>query len=107
MYRALAHQCQLQGLSPLIDNAKPDTVGHAVLRSKAAQYMRASPDDFMPFIVDDSGEDAAVQMQRYCDRVENTSEWGTQIELQALAAALKVHIQVRGSLSPLKLFFLI
>lgn len=94
MYRSLAHQCELRGLNDLIDN-KSALDAHTVLRQKAAAYIAAHPDDFLPFILEDSDVSPAEQLEKYCRVLTETAAWGSQVELQALAAALQVHIQVR------------
>lgn len=94
MYRSLAHQCELKDLNALIDN-KSSLEAHIVLRQKAADHIAAHPDDFMPFILDDSGVAPAEQLEKYCRNLKDTATWGSQVELQALAAALRIQIQVR------------
>lgn len=93
MYRALAHQCELHGLQELVDN-ETSLTSHQVLRRKAAKHIREHPDEYMPFVMDDSDVQPAEQLKKYCQDVESTAAWGTQVELQALAAALSVHVQV-------------
>ena len=94
MYRALAHQCNLHEQPQLVDGA--DTLSaHTVLRKKAAAHVKAHATEFEPFIVDtDKEQSADEQMQAFLLGVMGI-EWGTQVELQALAAELCVHIQVR------------
>jgi OTU-like cysteine protease len=94
MYRALAHQCLLHKQSGLVDECAALTA-HQVLRRKAAAHVQEHADAFAPFIVDtDDCATAEEQMQKHLDGILGL-EWGTQVELQALAAALQVHIQVR------------
>lgn len=60
--------------------------------------MRARPDDFLPFLaLDDdagTGKSSRALFDEYCDRVANTSDWGGQLELRALACALETPIHV-------------
>ena len=72
--------------------------------------MRAHPQDFRPFVLQedvaggegggggaDGGgaeEGGADAYEAYCSEVETTAAWGGQVEAQALAGALGVHIQV-------------
>ena len=60
------------------------------IRSKIANYMRAHQDDFIFFIDTASGEPLTKeQYEQYCARVEQSSDWGGHIELQAFAACFK------------------
>ena len=94
MYRALAHQCHLNEQSALVDG-EDTLLAHNVLRQKAAAYVKAHSAEFEPFVVDtDKEESTEQQMQTFLDGILGV-EWGTQVELQALAATLAVHIQVR------------
>ncbi|GAA6021085.1 hypothetical protein JCM8202_003844 [Rhodotorula sphaerocarpa] len=57
-------------------------------RRHAAAYMRAHPDDFLPFLpseVDPDNMMSSEEFQRYCDTVEKTSEWGGEPEIRALS----------------------
>eukprot|EP00271_Cylindrocystis_brebissonii_P000207 TRINITY_DN10248_c2_g2_i1.p1 TRINITY_DN10248_c2_g2~~TRINITY_DN10248_c2_g2_i1.p1 ORF type:complete len:407 (+),score=80.97 TRINITY_DN10248_c2_g2_i1:69-1223(+) len=111
LYRAVAHQLGLRGGSPRYD--------FSGIRSLAANYMRSHPDDFIPFVTSEhaededsvqtakaggraggegaleaEAEDPSVKFHRYCQEVESSSAWGGQLELEALAHALKKHITV-------------
>jgi hypothetical protein len=93
MYRALAHQCEQQGAVYLIGNLSP-LKAHSLLRRKAASYIEAHADVFAPFLVDgDRAEPAGEQITKLCEGIRGV-EWGTQVELQALAAELQVFIEV-------------
>lgn len=94
MYRAVAHQCELHKQGSLIDN-KDALTAYKILREKAAAHVEAHAAEFEPFIVDaDREQSAQEQMQAFLQGVRGL-EWGTQVELQALAAAMCTHIQVR------------
>ncbi len=92
LYRALADQCvqNLQDLHP--DLAKEVATwekgaGHTQVRGLCAAFMRQHMDDFAPFVdTDDFGA--------YIDKIENTAEWGGDVELTALARRLQSHIHV-------------
>ncbi|KZT59786.1 cysteine proteinase [Calocera cornea HHB12733] len=98
MFTAVADQLHLLGLLPAAE-ARPETTRHA-----AAQYMRAHPDDFLPFLPSVEGEDGqgatddglmtAQQFERYCGNIDSTAQWGGQPELLALAKAYGVEIDV-------------
>lgn len=94
MYHALAHQLELHGYEGRLDDAGA-TPAHVTLRQRAAAHVRAHGDAFLPFIArDGDAREPAEQLESYCRGVEG-SEWGTQVELQALVAELKLPITVR------------
>ena len=93
MYHALAHQCQICHVEDIFKEVA-SVSRHQILRDKAAAYIEANSDQFLPFIVDaNSQEPDLVQMSNYLKSVRGFA-WGSQVELQALAAALKAEIQV-------------
>ena len=59
-----------------------------------AEYMRAHPDDFLPFIDHEDGIMSEQQFAEYCDNVANTSCWGGQLELRALVHSLQTPILI-------------
>ncbi|KAE8216392.1 hypothetical protein CF327_g419 [Tilletia walkeri] len=77
-------------------------------RHAAAEYMRAHPDDFIPFMADEdvvtgakekvgsSNESKAPEahFEEYCSAIENTGVWGGQPEILALSHAYEVPIHV-------------
>ncbi|KZO95179.1 cysteine proteinase [Calocera viscosa TUFC12733] len=98
MFTAVADQLHLLGLLPAAD-ARPE-----VTRRAAAQYIRAHPADFVPFLPSVTGEDGqgatddglmtSLQFDKYCEKIERTAAWGGQPELLALAKAFRVEIDV-------------
>ncbi|KAJ1801251.1 OTU protein [Coemansia sp. RSA 2399] len=73
---------------------------HLEMRSRAAKYMRANRDDFLPFMTHDSGDMfSEADFANHCNRVENTADWGGQHEITALSHALElpVHIYQTGT----------
>lgn len=70
------------------------------LRRRAVAFMRAHPDDFLPFAAglleqaERTGTTAEEAFGKYCDRMETSAEWGGQLELQALSRVLGVRIRV-------------
>ena len=63
MFRAI--EDQLSRFPEKDDVSGPEDV--AGLRAATANYMRAHPDDFMPFVTDiDSDRDMADQFETYC-----------------------------------------
>ena len=92
LYRALAHQCMRS-----VDELEPEVAsqvatweqggGHEQMRRMCATFMKQHTDDFAPFVdTDDFGA--------YVDKIENSAEWGGDVELMALARRLKSHIHV-------------
>lgn len=74
------------------------------LRKLTADYMRANKDDILPFMSHSDSDEIFTEQQyeEYCSKVENTTEWGGQIEIQALSNALKCPIKVlQATASPM------
>ncbi|CAK0784589.1 hypothetical protein CVIRNUC_007793 [Coccomyxa viridis] len=67
------------------------------IRAKAAAYMRAHPDQFLPFMpeaADEGVQDPQARFEEYCSEVEKSSAWGGQLELEALSRAYQRRITV-------------
>ncbi|KAJ1678831.1 OTU protein [Spiromyces aspiralis] len=65
------------------------------LRKQTAKYMREHVDDFMPFMIHDSGDMFTEDdFQKYCDELEITAVWGGQQEILALSHVFKVPVDV-------------
>eukprot|EP00243_Klebsormidium_subtile_P001511 TRINITY_DN12685_c0_g1_i1.p1 TRINITY_DN12685_c0_g1~~TRINITY_DN12685_c0_g1_i1.p1 ORF type:complete len:334 (+),score=100.77 TRINITY_DN12685_c0_g1_i1:500-1501(+) len=97
LYRAVEDQLQLQG------QPSNPTQDYLSLRKLAAVYMRAHKDDFLPFVTEHATEhegDPDAQFEAYCKEVEETATWGGQLELGALAQALRQHISVYSASLP-------
>ena len=85
------------------DGARPT---YATVRALAARAMRGAPETYRPFLTPSacgsSGDgiitDAA--WSRYLSDVESTAAWGGQLELQALATALRVPVEVLAADAP-------
>ena len=59
------------------------------VRKTASQWMASHPDDFLPFIDTSSGELLSPdQYAAWCKRVHTSDDWGGQLELRALSAAI-------------------
>uniref|UniRef100_A0A7S1PJJ9 OTU domain-containing protein n=1 Tax=Percolomonas cosmopolitus TaxID=63605 RepID=A0A7S1PJJ9_9EUKA len=69
---------------------------YSTIRRIAAEYLRKHQEDYLPFL----GLENDSEYEGYVDKVENSAEWGGQIELQALAHALNVPIRVIQSTQP-------
>ncbi|POM79955.1 OTU ovarian tumor-like cysteine protease [Phytophthora palmivora] len=90
MYHAVADQMKQKNM-PIVD----EVTGFQYLRKLTSEYMLAHPDDFLPFMaLDDAAEGLEDAFVSYCDRVANTADWGGQLELRALACALRTPIEV-------------
>uniref|UniRef100_M4BDQ2 OTU domain-containing protein n=2 Tax=Hyaloperonospora arabidopsidis (strain Emoy2) TaxID=559515 RepID=M4BDQ2_HYAAE len=87
MYHAVADQMKQKNLASTEEVARFE-----YLRKLTSEYMLAHPDDFLPFMALEEGVDDAFTT--YCDRVATTADWGGQLELRALACALRTPIEI-------------
>ncbi|PGG96218.1 hypothetical protein AJ80_09862 [Polytolypa hystricis UAMH7299] len=95
LYSAIATQLVDIGvaLTPSVDGgdinekdlkAKPN--GYRTVRDVTSSFLLAHSDDFAPFIEE--------PLPEYARKIRSTAEWGGQLELQAIARAYGVHINV-------------
>jgi len=86
MYSAIADQLYLLGKTK--DHSYHST------RHAASTYLRENPDSFMPFVPSIMGEDMAGAVDQggseqvyaeYCKRVEQSGDWGGEIEVSHAA----------------------
>jgi OTU domain-containing protein 6 len=102
LYRSVADQLAQSGNGAVGQGTAEGA--HMLLRSMCANYMKSHRPIFEPFIAaEDAAEDAPpMSFDKYIDRIKNSAEWGGQLELQALAGALKTPIRiVAGDADPL------
>jgi OTU domain-containing protein 6 len=102
LYRSVANQLAQSGNGAVGQGTAEGA--HMLLRSMCANYMKSHRPQFEPFIAaEDAAEDAPpISFDKYIDRIKNSAEWGGQLELQALAGALKTPIRiVAGDADPL------
>eukprot|EP00128_Syssomonas_multiformis_P000190 Colp12_sorted_trinity150504_noHs@24638 len=65
------------------------------LRKSAATYISTHANDFLPFLVNDNGDMMTPEdFKNYLHRLEHSSDWGGELELQAIAHVLKLPIEV-------------
>ncbi|CCI45421.1 unnamed protein product [Albugo candida] len=86
--------CLYQALSDQINQANTTFQD---LRKLASEYIRANPDNFIPFIAFDSSNPEKSNSERfeeYCEKIVNSSEWGGQLELRALSCSLQKKIEI-------------
>merc|ERR1712232_281937 len=84
LFRSVQHQ-----LEALDIPSRPSE--YTDVRLKCAETLEAHPDDYLPFV--DSDKIATHETFRdYCDSVRNTSQWGGELEVQALSRAYNVEI---------------
>eukprot|EP00930_Biecheleria_cincta_P006317 TRINITY_DN107304_c0_g1_i1.p1 TRINITY_DN107304_c0_g1~~TRINITY_DN107304_c0_g1_i1.p1 ORF type:complete len:318 (+),score=90.99 TRINITY_DN107304_c0_g1_i1:47-1000(+) len=89
LYRSIAHQ--IREFRPDLHNLKRSAEeGFFEVRALCADSLRKDSDQYSPFAELKDGED----FLGYCERVENSADWGGELELRALADALNVHIHV-------------
>lgn len=88
LYRAISHQIQYY-------NNEGNEFDYMKLRQLAAKYMREHKEDFIYFIDMENGDvmDDA-RYEEYCKKVENSSEWGGQVELRAIVNVLQRPIRI-------------
>lgn len=72
---------------------------HHALRGVAAAHIRNHAEDFSPFI---GVEAQDPEFDAYCDKVASVTdaEWGGQLEVKALSAALEVPILIYAADGP-------
>ena len=73
-------------------------------RNAAADYMKDHPDDFIPFLPSETGEDGRGpnesglmgprEFSNYCSTIRETGTWGGEPEILALARSYNVPIHV-------------
>ncbi|WFD35851.1 ubiquitinyl hydrolase 1 [Malassezia cuniculi] len=105
LYAALADQLNIR-------QPAPQPYSASQLRAAAARYMRAHPDDFMPFISDldvlaaplpspdAPSANPTDKYACYCDAVEHSALWGGQPEILALSHVFRTPIHIVQSASP-------
>jgi OTU domain-containing protein 6 len=89
LYNAIRHQLELAGVSITVES----------LRKTAADYIRANRDELICYMTSSKSDDIMSQQEfdEYCNQVENTKAWGSQIEIQALSNSYKAKIEVLQS----------
>lgn len=86
LFTSIAHQLALRNREQLKRGA------HQEMRQIATSYMLENRQSYAPFVEGD--------FDAYCSRMANTADWGGQIEIQALAEALKTPIEVYSANQP-------
>ncbi|KAJ2391135.1 OTU protein [Coemansia sp. RSA 2611] len=90
--------CLYSAFADQIGTYHGQSASYAQMRQRAAEYMRSHCDDFIPFMVHDSGDMFSEEdFERYCDDIETTATWGGQQEITALAHALQLPVHVYQS----------
>lgn len=86
LYNSIRHQLELHNIQHTIES----------LRKISADYIRANKDELICYMPSSRGDDIMSQEEfdDYCNQVELTKAWGSQIEIQALSNALKLKIEV-------------
>ncbi|XP_018327750.1 deubiquitinase OTUD6B [Agrilus planipennis] len=95
LYYAINHQLEITGR---------DTLTISKLRKLTANYMRDNKDDFMPFMYTPNEDPMTEELfEKYCNDVEKTKMWGSQLEIKALSSTLKCPIKVIQGNGPIAL----
>ena len=103
LFRAIGHQITLnksafENKSYLAEEFFSENNNrHKYLRQQAAQYVLKHENTFAPFLALEDNPEPFVE---YCKRMETSSDWGGQIELQALSEILKCKIEIYSASSP-------
>jgi len=76
-------------LPPQLTTHGRPPLNYQAVRRAAAQHMRDHPDDFLPFLAgggEEGGEEGGKEggLEAYVRRVEETAEWGGELEIRAL-----------------------
>mmetsp|Transcript_17440 Transcript_17440/g.26152 ORF Transcript_17440/g.26152 Transcript_17440/m.26152 type:complete len:296 (+) Transcript_17440:65-952(+) len=92
LFRACEHQISiLDGKSNL---------SHSDLRERAATMLLENAQDYMPYLLTDSGSlMTEEEYKKYCDKMSSTSAWGGQAEIAALSRLLDRQIVVHSAFS--------
>lgn len=93
LYKAVSHQLEIMRQTKLSVNE---------LRNKVANYIRNNKSDFMPFMSNHNTGDmlSDTEFEEYCDQIEQTKMWGSQLEIKALSNCLMCPIQVIQATGP-------
>jgi OTU domain-containing protein 6 len=86
MYSAVAMQLQDERLQSTTSDHKPSAKPYQLVRTTAADFISSHPDDFAAFLEE--------PLDVYVAKIKDTAEWGGQLELQAVARAYNVDINV-------------
>lgn len=82
LYSAVAHGLPQEE----VKRSGPFSPGYQNVRYTAADFITKHPDDFAAFLEE--------PLDQYVKKIKDTAEWGGQLELQAIARAYKVRINV-------------
>ena len=104
MYRSVEHQLRVRGDggTGVATDHGGVTLDHVSLRRITAEALRANEWEYRPFSEEFASETSAANegWAKYCDDVEKTAAWGGQLELGALAKALRRSIVVFSARMP-------
>lgn len=86
LFSSLCHQLMLNGVQQSVPS----------LRAATADLMRKHADDYRPFLVHHETGDSFTDSDfiNYCDELEKTNAWGSQLELRAISKILRWPIRV-------------
>lgn len=91
--------CLFASIADQLDQRMSLVVDVKTLRSKAAEHIRKHPKEFASFLLDEkTGE--LIDIDTYCDTLENTAMWGGEIEIQALSEVFSTPIKVYFASQP-------
>ncbi|XP_067951638.1 deubiquitinase OTUD6B-like [Watersipora subatra] len=81
LYKATSHQMSLKTKEPALAVSE--------MRRKVANEMRSNMSEYLPFLTTADGDSLDEEgFLSYCNRLENTHEWGGHVEIKAISALL-------------------
>lgn len=91
--------CLFASIADQLEERMSLVVDVKTLRSKAAEHIRKNADEFASYLFDDkTGE--LIDIDTYCDTLENTAMWGGEVEIQALSQVFSTPIRVYFASQP-------
>lgn len=86
LYSAFADQLEQSDIPLGSAPSDQPTLSYKLVRAKAAEYIEAHQDDFVPFLEEPLAD--------YVHKIRDTAEWGGQLELLALSKTYGININV-------------
>lgn len=106
LYNAICHQMQLLGLDlgPFVKCSGGNNFKEQIkyLRNETANYIEKNEDTLIFYMTSQGTGDLMTneEFKTYCNQIRETSSWGGQIEIRAIANILKVRIEVLQASGP-------
>lgn len=88
--------CLFASIADQLSTRQAITVSVQELRTKSANHIRADPETFTPYLFDEQTM-TVRDIKDYTEKMENTSAWGSDLEILALAKEYNCPISVMMS----------